>query len=446
MPKKYFGTDGIRGEVGIPPITAEFMLKFGWAVGKVLGDAKGGNILVGKDTRISGYMFESALVAGLAAAGVNAKLLGPLPTPAIAFLTNKLQANAGIVISASHNPHSDNGIKLFSSLGYKLADEKEIEIEEMIETDIHTVESNYVGNARRINDAGEQYVDFCKSTLPRDFNLAGLKIILDCANGATYKIGPRLFEDLGCDLEIIGNAPDGFNINKGVGATKLQKLISTVIEKKADLGVALDGDGDRVIMVDQNGVVRDGDDILYILAKSKKRQKIFTGNLVGTLMTNLGLEIALRDMDIRLTRTQVGDRYIFECLQEKNWSLGGEPSGHIICLDKTTTGDGLIAALQVLCEIQNSNKNLGDLCLGLRKFPQKLINVEMESHLVKKHMSSNDVKDTITSAEADLGDEGRILIRPSGTEPLVRVMVEGKDIDKVEKNAQAIANALLARL
>ncbi len=446
MPKKYFGTDGIRGTVGITPITADFMLKFGWAVGKVLCGENGGSVLIGKDTRISGYMFESALVAGLASAGVDSKLLGPLPTPGIAFLAKTFKSNAGIVISASHNSYKDNGIKLFDSNGCKLADEKEIEIEKMLSKEISSIESVDVGNARRINDASEQYVNFCKSTLPENFRLNGLKIVLDCANGAAYKVGPRLFEELGCDLEIIGNRPDGYNINEKVGATQTQSLASTVLKTKADLGIALDGDGDRVVMIDGQGNLRDGDDILFILANSRKRSKTFSGNLVGTLMTNLGLEVALKNIDVKLRRTQVGDRYVLECLKKENWNLGGEPSGHIICLDKTTTGDGLIAALQVLVEIKNTERKLEELCYGLEKFPQKLLNITVKPEAVDGIINGSTLRDLVTSTESNLGEEGRVIIRPSGTEPLIRVMVEGKDEDKVTFHAESIAEAIKGQL
>ena len=446
MPKKYFGTDGIRGTVGITPITADFMLKFGWAVGKVLCGENGGSVLIGKDTRISGYMFESALVAGLASAGVDSKLLGPLPTPGIAFLAKTFKSNAGIVISASHNSYKDNGIKLFDSNGCKLADEKEIEIEKMLSKEISSIESVDVGNARRINDASEQYVNFCKSTLPENFRLNGLKIVLDCANGAAYKVGPRLFEELGCDLEIIGNRPDGYNINEKVGATQTQSLASTVLKTKADLGIALDGDDDRVVMIDGQGNLRDGDDILFILANSRKRSKTFSGNLVGTLMTNLGLEVALKNIDVKLRRTQVGDRYVLECLKKENWNLGGEPSGHIICLDKTTTGDGLIAALQVLVEIKNTERKLEELCYGLEKFPQKLLNITVKPEAVDGIINGSTLRDLVTSTESNLGEEGRVIIRPSGTEPLIRVMVEGKDEDKVTFHAESIAEAIKGQL
>jgi len=442
MSRKYFGTDGIRGRVGEGPINPEFVLKLGWAAGRVLGGGQGGKVLIGKDTRISGYMFESALEAGLTAAGVGTRLLGPMPTPGIAYLTRTLHANAGIVISASHNPHHDNGIKFFSSDGSKLPDAVEHEIESMLEQSMDTVSSENLGKAKRIEDARGRYIEFCKSTIPSSMSFKGMKIVVDCAHGATYHIAPDVFEEVGADVVAIGVSPDGLNINDGVGATKPQALAEAVLEHNADLGIALDGDGDRLIMVDDQGQIRDGDEILYVLASSRRRAGQMVGDLVGTLMTNLGLEVALRELGVGLARANVGDRYILERLQAEGWVLGGEPSGHIICLDRTTTGDGIVSALQVLAEIHTSGKSLRELCDGMSKFPQELINVDLGNARASELMQAKPILDAVEAVENEMGDEGRVLLRPSGTEPLIRVMVEGRDASQVLAKAEQIADAV----
>ena len=444
MTRKYFGTDGIRGRVGNWPITPEFVLKLGWAAGKVLGGGQGGKVLIGKDTRISGYMFESALEAGLSAAGVDTRMLGPMPTPGIAYLTRTLHADAGIVISASHNPHHDNGIKFFSSDGYKLPDEIEHEIEKMIDQPMDSVSSERLGKVQRIEDARGRYIEFCKASIPARMNFSGYKVVVDCAHGATYHIAPDVFEEIGAEVIAIGAAPDGLNINDGVGATAPAALQAAVLEHGADLGVALDGDGDRLIMVDAEGKVRDGDDILYVLTRSRLRTGEMVGDLVGTLMTNLGLELALRDAGVCLVRAQVGDRYILERLRKENWLLGGEPSGHIICHDRTTTGDGIVSALQVFAEMHATGKSLAELCEGMSKFPQTLVNVSLGDKAVSDVMRAEPVEAEVNRVEQEMGEEGRVLLRPSGTEPLIRVMVEGRDSAQVVSKAEQIADAVRA--
>lgn len=439
MTRKYFGTDGIRGRVGSETINPEFVLKLGWAAGQVLGGGQGGKILIGKDTRISGYMFESALEAGLTAAGVDIRLLGPMPTPGIAYLTRTLHANAGIVISASHNPHHDNGIKFFSSDGGKLPDAVELEIEAMLEQPISCVASEHLGKARRIEDARGRYIEFCKSTIPFNMSLAGMKIVVDCAHGAAYHIAPDVLEEIGAKVIAIGNTPDGININKAVGATHTETLRTAVLEHKADLGIALDGDGDRLMMIDGAGTLHDGDNILYVLANSHQRKQTLIGNVVGTVMSNLGLEVALQEKNIGLSRTKVGDRYVLEKLLAENWILGGEPSGHLICRDRTTTGDGLIAALQVLAEIQNTGRTLAELCEDLEKFPQTLINVKTGNAVASDILQSSTVQAAVKEAENTLKANGRVLLRPSGTEPLIRVMVEGREQNQVQQCAEFIA-------
>lgn len=446
MARKYFGTDGIRGRVGEGPINPEFVLKLGWAAGKVLGGGEGGKVLIGKDTRISGYMFESALEAGLTAAGVGTRLLGPMPTPGIAYLTRTLHANAGIVISASHNPHQDNGIKFFSSDGNKLPDAVEHEIEEMLERPMDTVSSERLGKAKRIDDACGRYIEFCKSTIPSAMDFSGMKMVVDCAHGATYHIAPKVFEEIGAEVIAIGVDPDGLNINDGVGATKPQALVNAVLQHQADLGIALDGDGDRLILVDGDGNIRDGDEILYVLANSRQKRGAMVGDVVGTLMTNLGLELALRDLGIGLWRAQVGDRYILEKLLAENWVLGGEPSGHIICRDRTTTGDGIVSALQVLAELHSSGRSLVELCSGVSRCPQVLINVDLGKALAPEVMAHAGVQKAVGAVEQRMGEQGRVLLRPSGTEPLIRVMVEGSDGDLVASNAEQIAEAVRAAI
>ena len=446
MSRKYFGTDGVRGRVGDSVINPEFVLKLGWAAGKVLGGDAGGKVLIGKDTRISGYMFESALEAGLSAAGLDVRLLGPMPTPAIAYLTRTLRASAGIVISASHNPYYDNGIKFFSAGGEKLPDEVELEIEAMLDQPMTTVASEALGKVKRIEDARGRYVEFCKSTIPSRLSLKGLRVVVDCANGATYHIAPDVFRELGADVVAIGNEPDGLNINEGVGATHPENLAAVVKELRADIGISLDGDGDRLVMVDADGVIRDGDEVLYVLALSRLSSNAMRGNVVGTLMTNLGLEVALKEKGIGLSRVNVGDRYILEKLLKEDWVIGGEPSGHIICLDRTTTGDGIVSALQVLAEMNKTGKSLAELCSGMTKYPQVLINVKLGDAVAKEIMQKPQVTEAVAAVEAEMGDSGRVLLRPSGTEPLIRVMVEGSDADQVQRKAEQIADAVRSTL
>ena len=437
MTKKYFGTDGIRGKVGVPPITPDFLLKLGWAAGQVFADGGHNFVLVGKDTRISGYMFESALEAGLTAAGVGTRLLGPMPTPAIAYLTRTLHAKAGIVISASHNPYYDNGIKFFSSQGTKLSDEIERKIEMYLDLPISTVESSKLGKAKRVVDAAGRYIEFCKASVPSGLDFEGMKIVVDCANGATYQIAPHVFEELGAQVITIGVEPNGLNINEGYGATQPEKLVQTVLANQADLGVALDGDGDRVIMVDHKGEVVDGDELIYIIAKSRLRTGTLTGPIVGTLMTNLGMEHALKTLNVPLLRANVGDRYVIEMLAEHKGMLGRENSGHIICLDKTTTGDGIIAALQVIAEIQYTGQTLHELKSGMQKYPQVLINLKTAHKIDLNHEG---IQRAVRAVELGLGNEGRVLLRASGTEPLIRIMVEGCDQENVDKYANELAD------
>ncbi len=438
MSRKYFGTDGIRGRVGNAKINPEFILKLGWAAGRVLGKRVGSKVLIGKDTRISGYMLESALEAGLVAAGINIHLLGPMPTPGIAYLTRTLHAQAGIVISASHNPHYDNGIKFFSGDGKKLPDAIEREIERELDQPMSTVESGLLGKAYRVDDAAGRYIEFCKSTVPWIMSLQGLKLVVDCAHGATYHIAPHVFEELGAEVTAIGNQPNGVNINAGVGSTHITALQQEVRKQGADAGIALDGDGDRVIMVDADGNVMDGDEILYIIARSRQNMGAMSGSVVGTLMSNLGLEHALQRLGIGFERANVGDRYIMERLEQEKWILGGEPSGHIICLDRTTTGDGIVAALQVLAEMVDTRKSLKDLCQGVEKYPQELINVRLENGV--DVMSSPHMQGAVKEAEKELADSGRVVLRPSGTEPLIRVMVEGRDAVQVSEISSRLAN------
>ncbi len=440
--RKYFGTDGIRGKVGEFPITPDFALKLGWAAGRVLAKDGVKKVIIGKDTRISGYMLESALEAGFASAGVAAAFTGPMPTPAIAYLTRTFRADAGVVISASHNPFYDNGIKFFSTEGRKLDDAIELEIEAQLEKQIDCVESKQLGRASRITDAAGRYIEFCKSTFDHDLSLAGLKIVVDCANGATYHIAPKVLRELGATVIKIGCDPDGVNINQNCGATDVKSLTKRVLEEKADLGFALDGDGDRIIMVDNEGNKVDGDLIIYIIAREALRQGQLKGGVVGTLMSNMGLEIALKNLGIPFIRAKVGDRYVLEMLVEKNWRLGAENSGHVLLLDKTTTGDGIVAGLQVLAAMIRNNMSLADLCQGMTMLPQILINVRFAG----KHdpLTNVAVKSAIEQAENQLGNEGRVLIRKSGTEPLIRVMVEGSNQSQVQKLAEQIANAVEA--
>jgi phosphoglucosamine mutase len=437
MSKRYFGTDGIRGEVGTSPMTPDFILKLGWAVGRVLAIDGHNRVIVGKDTRISGYMLESALEAGLSAAGVDIFLLGPMPTPAIAYLTQTLRASAGIVISASHNPYYDNGVKFFSAKGEKLPDEVELAIEAQMQKVMETVDSRKLGKAERVEDAAGRYIEFCKSTIPHRTVLSGIKIVVDCAHGATYHIAPNVFEELGAEVVRIGTAPNGLNINQDCGATDPKALRAEVIKCEADVGIAIDGDGDRCIMVDAQGEVVDGDELLYIIATSKQREGFLQGGVVGTQMSNLGLEHALKKQQIPFSRAAVGDRYVLERLQQQKWYLGGESSGHIICLDRTTTGDAIVSALQVLHELVCTEQNLHEAKRGMTKYPQTLINVPVTEHSNLKE--SPLIRQAVRDVEQDLGDTGRVLLRPSGTEPLVRVMVEGMDLKQVQNLAKQLA-------
>lgn len=439
QPKKrtYFGTDGIRGKVGTYPITPEFILKLGWAVGKVLACQRSGKVLIGKDTRISGYMFESVLEAGLSAAGVNTHLLGPMPTPAIAYLTRTLRAQAGIVISASHNPYYDNGIKFFSAQGSKLPDELEIAIEQQLEQPMTTVDSAELGKACRVVDAPGRYIEFCKSTVASDITLSGLKIVVDCANGAAYHIAPNIFRELGAEVIQIGIDPNGLNINLNCGATHPDVIKEVILREKAHLGIALDGDGDRVVMVDHEGNILDGDELIYIIAKHRKEMGSLNGGIVGTVMSNLGFEQALENLGIEFTRVAVGDRYVIAELEKKGWSLGGEPSGHIICRESTTTGDGIITALQVLSAMRYAQQSLYELRSGLNKYPQTLVNIKVAEN--KDIQETLSIQQILKTAEAGLGKLGRVLIRRSGTESCVRIMVEGKEENHVQHWAEKIA-------
>lgn len=440
MSKRYFGTDGIRGKVGTAPITPDFMLKLGWAAGKVFAREGRSKIIIGKDTRISGYMFESALEAGLAAAGVDVLLLGPMPTPAIAYLTRTFHCNAGIVISASHNPFYDNGIKFFSEQGTKLPDEIEHAIEAQMDMAMTTVESAELGKARRIDDAAGRYIEFCKGTVSSDLSLRGVKIVVDCANGATYHIAPKVFSELGAEVIEIASSPDGININEDCGATSTRLLQKVVTAEQADLGIALDGDGDRVIMVDHKGEEVDGDELLFIIAMELKRQGRLRGGVVGTLMSNFGLEQGLKQAGIPFMRANVGDRYVMAGLAEKNWYLGGESSGHLVCRHLTSTGDGIVAALQVLKAMAENDLSLHDLKLAMNKMPQTMINVRLTEK--KDVVGLPEVQAAVADIEKRLGDRGRVLLRPSGTEPLVRVMVEGDDADWISGLATELAQAV----
>ena len=441
--RRYFGTDGIRGRVGQDPITPERVLKLGWAAGRVLG--RGGKVLIGKDTRISGYLLESALESGLSAAGVDVRLLGPMPTPGIAYLTRTARARAGIVISASHNPYEDNGIKFFSSRGTKLPDETELEIERMMDEPLTTVSSGELGNAKRYPDAAGRYVEFCKSTFPNRLDLEKLRIVVDCANGAAYQVAPHVFSELGGDVIAIANEPDGFNINKDCGSTHPEKLQAMVSKYRADVGIALDGDGDRVLMVDGNGDVVDGDQLLYVMAMARKLEGRLHGGLVGTLMTNLGLEQACKQADIPFRRAAVGDRYVMAMLKQEGWELGGESSGHIVCLDKSTTGDGIVSALEVLAVMVGSGKSLAELRAGMQVLPQTTVNVRIPNELHSRKAFSVDVpriREAVQAAENELADRGRVLLRASGTEPVIRVMVEGNDSLAVERLSRDLAQVV----
>lgn len=440
MSREYFGTDGIRGRVGEGAITPEFVLKLGWAAGKVFTQSGRSKFIIGKDTRISGYMFESALEAGLVAAGADVSMLGPMPTPGIAYLTRTFHAQAGIVISASHNPYHDNGIKFFSADGTKLDDSIELAIEAMLQQPMTTVESARLGKVNRINDAGGRYIEFCKGTVPTGFSLQGLKIVVDCAHGATYHIAPLVLDELGADVVVIGASPNGLNINADVGSTKPDALRQKVLEEQADLGIAFDGDGDRVAFVDRHGEVVDGDELLFIIARDNLRRTGACSGVVGTLMSNLGFELALKELEIPFARANVGDRYVIELMKSRGWQLGGENSGHIICADVTTTGDGIIAALKVLHALVETGLPLHELKAGMSKFPQIMINVVVAD---KTLLQQNPViESAVSAAEEKLDGRGRVLLRPSGTEPVVRVMVEGEDAVLVENLAGEIAGVV----
>lgn len=438
MHKKYFGTDGIRGTVGEKPITPDFFLKLGWAIGKVFAKQRQDFILVGKDTRISGYMFESALEAGLSAAGVNTQLLGPMPTPGVAYLTRTLRAQAGIVISASHNPYFDNGIKFFSIEGIKLADELEHKIEYYLDQAMSTVASDKLGKAKRIPDAPGRYIEFCKASIAGNIDFNGLKIVVDCANGSSYHVAPYVFTEVGAEVIAVATAPDGVNINQDCGATQPDLLRKAVIEHQADLGIALDGDGDRLIMVDHKGEIVDGDELVFIIAKARHATNDLQGPVVGTLMSNLGMEHELKKLNINLLRAQVGDRYVMQLMRQHKSILGGEGSGHIICLDKTTTGDGIISALQVLAEIHKTGKSLHQLKSEMQKYPQVLLNIKVVEKVNLDECEA--VQKSIKVAKKAMGSEGRVLLRASGTESVIRVMVEGVNEDKVNKYAHLLAN------
>ena len=439
--KKYFGTDGIRGEEGQGVITPEFFLKLGWAAGRVFSRAGKGKIVIGKDTRISGYMFESALESGLAAAGCDSLLVGPMPTPGVAYLTRAFHADAGIVISASHNPFYDNGIKFFAADGTKLPDDIEFAIEAELDAVLQTVPSSELGKARRIEDASGRYIEFCKSTSGY-LNLDGMHIVLDCAHGATYDVAPKVFRELGATVHVIGAAPDGLNINDQIGSTHPAALQKAVLEQNAQLGIAFDGDGDRLLMVDQEGQAVDGDELLFILAKHLQGKGVIRQGIVGTLMTNLGLEVALRKLDLELIRANVGDRYVMEQLNTRAWPLGGENSGHIVCKHVTTTGDGIVAALQVLCALRDSDQTLAQAKSGMRKYPQVMINVKLPQRVDVLALPA--VQSAMAQAEQVLAETGRVLLRPSGTEPVVRVMVEGEDITTVKAVCKTLASAVSA--
>jgi phosphoglucosamine mutase len=447
MARKFFGTDGIRGRVGKSPITPEFVMHLGYAAGKVLASDRSGlsaeenpTVLIGKDTRISGYMLETALQAGLMAAGVNVQVTGPLPTPAVAYLTRALRLQAGVVISASHNPFEDNGIKFFSASGQKLPDETELAIESLLEHPLDTVPARQLGRARRIEDAAARYIEFCKSTFPFDKDLRGLRIVVDCAHGATYHVAPYVLHELGAEVITVGVSPNGFNINLECGATHTGSLSAAVMQHRADFGISLDGDGDRLMMADRDGRIFDGDQLVYAIARHRTQSGYMKGGVVGTLMTNLGMEHALGRMQIPFARAKVGDRYVLELLQQNGWQLGGETSGHILCLDKHTTGDGIISALQVLHALRDSGASLAEFTKDLVLYPQVMINVPIARRIDLAAASS--VREAEEKARAEMGGEGRIVLRPSGTEPLIRVMVESASESQARKWAEHIAESV----
>ena len=437
MSKRYFGTDGIRGEIGKKPMTPDFVLKLGWAAGKVLAAQGVPLVVIGKDTRISGYMLESALEAGLVAAGVNIRLLGPMPTPGVAYLTRTFRASAGVVISASHNPFQDNGVKFFSSEGVKLSDETERRIEAYLDSEMQTVSSEKLGKVERVDDAAGRYIEFCKRAIPTEITLDGLRIVVDCANGATYHVSPDVFAELGADVVTIAASPDGLNINRDCGATSLALLQKEVKHYRADLGIALDGDGDRLMMVDHTGEVVDGDEVLAMIAEHRYKNDGLSKDIVGTLMSNLGLEKAITGMGLKFHRSDVGDRYVMEVMRQTGGMLGGESSGHIIVRDRISTGDGTIAALQVLHAMIDSGKSLHELKQVMTKYPQTLINVRIKD---KIDLTGNaDIQAAVKDSEEQMGERGRILLRASGTEPLIRVMVEAQDEAETKRHAETIA-------
>ena len=444
MSRQYFGTDGIRGRVGELPIMPDFALRLGWAAGKVLAASGQPSVVIGKDTRLSGYLLESALQSGLSAAGVNVRLLGPMPTPAVAHLTRAFHASAGVVISASHNPYYDNGIKFFSADGKKLPDSIEQEIEHWLEKPLTIDQPDAVGKTLRQEDAKGRYIEFCKGSFPYHLSLKGLKIVVDCANGATYQVGPAVFRELGAQVITVGCEPNGMNINADCGSTHPQALQAAVLINKADLGVAFDGDGDRIVMVDHTGSVVDGDEIIVMIARSRLEEGLTIQGVVGTLMSNLGMEVALRDLGLDFVRARVGDRYVMEQLQSRGWSLGGESSGHVVCLDKTTTGDAIIASLQVLAAVVKSGQSLHDLRQGMVKFPQQLINVKVAEK--SDPMKNQEVADAVQAVEHELGARGRVLLRASGTEPVIRVMVEGEHQGQISRLCQQLADQVQAAL
>ncbi|MBP9216507.1 MAG: phosphoglucosamine mutase [Agitococcus sp.] len=438
MSRKYFGTDGIRGLVGEFPIVPEFALKLGWAAGKVLASRGNPSVVIGKDTRLSGYMLEAALQSGLSAAGVNVRLLGPMPTPAVAHLARAFHASAGIVISASHNPYYDNGIKFFGATGKKLSDEIEHQIEEWLDKPMAIDNFDELGKTLRQEDARGRYIEFCKASFPYHLSLKGLKIVVDCAHGATYQVGPAVFRELGAEVIAVSCEPDGMNINADCGSTHPQTLQAAVLINKADLGIAFDGDGDRIVMVDHTGSVVDGDEIIVMIARARQQEGVNVGGVVGTVMSNMGMEVAVKNMGLEFVRAKVGDRHVMSALAKRGWMLGGEASGHIVCLDKTTTGDAIIAALQVLAAVVQSEQSLHDLRQGMTKFPQQLINVKIAQ---KSDPMTNDVvMAAVKEAEAVLGERGRVLLRASGTEPVIRVMVEGEQQQQITRICQDLAD------
>jgi len=443
MSESLFGTDGVRGRVGSEPITPQTVMKLGWAAGCVFSrSGSGSKVLIGKDTRISGYLLESALEAGFASAGVDVSLIGPIPTPGIAYLTLTSRACAGVVISASHNPYYDNGIKIFSAEGTKLNDKLVAQIDDLMRQPMKCAESVDIGRAERFTGAHDRYIEYCKSTLPAKLSLAGIRIVVDCANGAAYEVAPRILDELGADLVTIANQPDGFNINQRCGSTHLDKLAASVVKQSASIGIALDGDADRVLLIDETGRKIDGDQILYLIARYRHDMDTLEGGVAGTLMTNLGLELALKNMSIPFVRTRVGDRYVHEALIEKGWLLGGEASGHVICLDKASTGDGIVVALEVLQIMLQTGKPLSELVAGMEIYPQKMINVRVQGCDAKDLVTSKTVAAAVVEAEQEMGDNGRVVLRPSGTEPFIRVMIESNQPEHVERLTQQIADVV----